>query len=355
MANQIAYGFVGLEHLFSERLENVNVSTVMTAVAESVAEHNRQAEALLGELAVPTTDYKTRFKQRDSYTLQPLDEYGRPRPSRPAGYYDVAFPIQGGGAAYGFNHISAAMATVEDINRLTLEAMGADADWMKRHALATIFDSTAWAYDDDEHGSLTIQPLANGDSVTYVKKSGAVATDTHYLAQANAIDASNNPFPTIYDELKEHPANANSPIVAYIPTALKATTRALSTFVEVEDMDVRPGNASDVLTGTIDRGFGDEVLGKVDGVWVVEWSILPSEHMLAVARGTREPILKMRQYPAASLQGFFNKAIVEGNLETTEFYRFAGFGGYNRVGALVYQVGNAVYEVPTAYDAPLAV
>lgn len=354
MANQIAYGFVGLEHLFSERLENVNVSVVMTAVQESVAEHNRQAEALMTELAVPTIDYKTRFKQRDSYTLQPLDEYGRPRPLRPAGYYDVAFPIQGGGAAYGFNHISAALATVEDINRLTLEAMGADADWVKRHALATIFDNVAWAYDDDEHGSLTIQPLANGDSVTYVKKSGAVATDTHYLAQANAIDASNNPFPAIYDDLMEHPVNSGATIVSYIPTALKASVRALSTFVEVEDMDVRPGNASDVLTGSIDRGFGDEVLGKVDGCWVVEWSILPSEHTLNVARGTREPVMKMRQYPASSLQGFFKKMIVEGNLETTEFYRFAGFGGFNRVGALVYQVGNATYEVPTAYNAPLA-
>lgn len=355
MANQIAYGFVGLEHLFAERIENVNVSTVMTAVQESVGEHNRQAEALMAELAMATTDYKTRFKQRDSYTLQPLDEYGRPRPLRPMGYYDVAFPIQGGGAAYGFNHISAALATVEDVNRLTLEALGADADWMKRHLLAAIMDNVAWSYDDDEHGALTIQPLANGDTVTYVKKAGTTATDDHYLAQAAAIDASNNPFPTIYDELKEHPINADAQIVSYIPTALKASIRALSTFVEVEDMDIRPGNASDVLTGSIDRGFGDEVLGKVDGVWIVEWSILPSEHMLAVARGTREPVLKMRQYPATTLQGFFQKQRTEGNLETTEFYRFAGFGAFNRVGALVYQVGNATYEIPTAYGAPLAV
>lgn len=355
MANQIAYGFIGLEHLFSERLENVNVQTVMTAVQESVAEHNRQAEAMMAELSMPTVGYKVRFKQRDSYTLQPLDEYGRPKPARPAGYYDVAFPIQGGGAAYGFNHISAALVTVEEINRLTLEALGADSDWMKRHMLAAILDETAWTYDDEEHGSLTIQPLANGDSVTYVKKSGSVAADDHYLAQADAIDDTHNPFPTIYDELKEHPVNANAAIVSYIPTALKASVKALATFVGVEDMDVRPGNASDVLAGTIDRGFGDEVLGKVDGCWVVEWSLLPDEHTLSVARGSREPVLNMRQYPADSLQGFFQKMLVEGNLETTEFYRFAGFGGYNRVGAVVYQVGNATYEVPTGYDAPLAV
>lgn len=354
MANQIAYGFVGLEHLFSERIENVNVQTVMTAVEESVAEHNRQAEAMMSELSMPTVDYKTRFKQRDSYTLQPLDEYGRPSPARPAGYYDVAFPIQGGGAAYGFNHISEALATVEDVNRLTLEVMGADADWMKRHVLATLFDNTAWTYDDEEHGSLTIQPLANGDAVTYVKKAGTTATDTHYLAQANAIDASNNPFPTIYTELVEHPVNRNSPIVCYIPTNIKTTVTGLSTFVEVGDPDIQLGANDDTIVGRLDRGFGDEVLGKTDKCWIVEWSLLPDNYILSVARGSREPVTKMRQYPANSLQGLFKKMVVEGNLSTTEFYRFAGFGCYNRVGAVVYRIGNASYAVPTGYDAPLA-
>jgi hypothetical protein len=355
MANQIAYGFVGLEHLFNEKLENVNVATVMTAVEESVNEHNRQAAALMGELSMPTEDYKTRFQQRDSYTLQPLDEYGRPRPLRPAGYYDVAFPIQGGGAAYGFNHVSEKLATVADVNRLTIEAMGADADWMKRHVLAALFDDTAWAYSDEQHGSLTIQPLANDDSVTYVKKSGTVEADNHYLAQASAIDASNNPFPTIYTELREHPVNGNGPIVAYVPTNLKATIMALSTFVEVGDPDIEQGADSDTISGRLDRGFGDEVLGKADKVWIVEWSLLPSSYMLAVARGAREPVTKMREYPAQSLKGFFRKALVEGNLSTTEFYRFAGFGGFNRVGALCYRVGNGTYATPSGHDAPLAV
>lgn len=355
MANQIAYGFVGLEHLFSERLENVNVATVMNAVEESIAEHNRQAEALIAELAMPTTDYKTRFQQRDSYTLQPLDEYGRPKPVRPAGYYDVAFPIQGGGAAFGFNHISEKLATVSDINRLTLEALAADADWMKRHALAAIFDNATWAYDDDQHGSLTIQPLANSDSVTYVKKSGSVATDTHYLAQAAAIADATNPYPVIREELREHPVNGSGSIVSYIPTALRTTTEALATFVEVGDPDIEQGVDESTIVGSLDRGFGDEVLGKANGVWIVEWSLLPSDMILSVARGAREPVLKMRQYPAAGLQGFFRKAIVEGNLSTNEFYRFAGFGAFNRVGACAYRIGDAAYAIPTGYGAPLAV
>ena len=83
MANQIAYGFIGLEHLFLERLENVNVQTVTTAIQESVAEHNRQAQALMAELAQGPIRHHTRSQERGRYTLQPVGEDRRPRPTRP--------------------------------------------------------------------------------------------------------------------------------------------------------------------------------------------------------------------------------------------------------------------------------
>ncbi len=125
--------------------------------------------------------------------------------------------------------------------------------------------------------------------------------------------------------------------------------------MEVGDPDIEQGMDESTLIGRLERGFGDEVLGKVDKCWIVEWSMLPSDIIVATARGAREPVLKMREYPADSLRGFFRKAVVEGNLSTTEFYRFAGFGAYNRVGALAYRIGNGSYAIPSGYDAPLAV
>ena len=46
---------------------------------------------------------------------------------------------------------------------------------------------------------------------------------------------------------------------------------------------------------------------------------------------------------------------MDGNHIVTRLIRYAGFGVADRVGAVCYYVGNATYQVPTAYDAPLAV
>ena len=97
-------------------------------------------------------------------TLQPLDEWGNPLPVKDEGYYDVAFPIQRGGTAWGTNRESRAMMTVAEAQRFTLGALRRDADWMRRHFLAALFDNTTWTFQDDFKGAFTVQPLANGDA-----------------------------------------------------------------------------------------------------------------------------------------------------------------------------------------------
>ena len=357
MANTLAYGFVGLENLFADRIDDANVSVVRDAIAQSVAEHNRQVQAIMAELVQSTEEYTARFKQPGAGTLQPLDEYGNPLPVREGGFYDVAFPIQGGGTAWGDNRISRALMTVEEVNEYTLGSLRRDSDWMKRHILAALFDETAWTYPDPDKGNITIEGLANGDAVAYLKNNGNSEADDHYLAQAGAIaDGATNPFPAMYSDLMEHPVNAGSQVVVYVPTALKATIVALTNFVDVQDPSIQLGSGSNQLVGSVDRGFGDALLGKVDQCWIVEWSLLPDEHMVAVARGSQDPVLLMREYPAGELKGFFQEEnSPDGNLQEHRFIRYAGFGSYNRVGALISQVGNATYEIPAAYNAPLAV
>lgn len=355
MANTLAYGFVGHEHLADERVSNSNVRIVMDAIDASVAEHNRQATALVAELAARTTEHQVRYKLPGSGTLQPLDEWGNPITVREEGYYDVAFPIQGGGTAWGNNRVSRALMTVGEANRQTLNALQRDGNWVRRHILAALFDNATWTYADEEHGSLTVQPLANGDSVTYLRKNGSTAADTHQYAQAAAIADATNPFDDWYDELAEHPENAG-PFVAYIPTNQKAAVMALAAFEEVPDANVQLGANSNQLVGRLDRGFGDEVLGYVNKVWVVEWGMLPDNYGIVVARGASTPALQMREYASPALQGLFTENHnPDGNLNEYRFIRYAGFGAYNRVGALAFRIGNASYAIPSGYDAPLAV
>lgn len=356
MANTLAYGFVGLENLMAQRLSDSNVAIVRDAIAQSVAEHNRQVVALTGELVDPTEAYKIRFRQPGAGTLQPLDDKGNPLPVREGAYYDVAFPIQGAGTAFGDNRVTRALMSVEEVNEHVLNSLYRDADWMKRHILAALFDNVAWTFTDKLYGALTIQPLANSDAVTYLKTNGTTAADTHYLAQAAAIADATNPYSVIYTELMEHPVNQGAEVVAYIPSNLVATTEALAAFLPVLDPNTVPGITNDRLGGSTGLGMGQELLGKVSKVWVVEWSNLPDNYIVAVARGTQKKVLRMREYPSASLKGLFQETNnVDGNSLETRFIRYAGFGALNRVGAVVYRIGNASYAIPTGYDAPLAV
>lgn len=356
MANTLAYGFVGLENLFAQRVSDSNVRVVYDAIQESVSEHNRQVSAIMAEMVDPVTEYSVRFKEPGSGTLQPLDEYGNPLPVREGGFYDVAFPIQGGGTAYGNNRVTRALQTVEEINEHVLGSLQRDADWMKRHILAALLDNTSWTYPDPEHGNLTVQPLANADSAVYVRRNGDAATDDHYYAQAASIADANNPFPTLHADLVEHPVNAGSEVVAYVASDLVSSIEALTAFNEVRDGDVAPGISNDYLTGSTSVGFGEELIGKVSKVWIVEWGMLPSGYGLAVARGAQTPALAMRQYDAPELQGLFEESFSpDGNKQEFRFIRYAGFGAMNRVGAMAFQIGNATYQIPSGYATPLAV
>lgn len=357
MANLNSYGFVSLEDIASQRVAAGNVRVVDEAIRASVTEHNRQVTAALAELVEPTTQPYRRYKIGGGGSLQPLDQWGNPQVVRDEGQYDVAWPIQGGGTAWGDNRISRAMMTVQDADRYTLNALRRDADWVKRHLLAALLDNTSYTFLDpqDDIGTLTIQPLANGDSVTYLKKTGALATDTHYYAQAAAIADAANPFPTLETELSEHMEN-DGPYVAYVSTSLKASIMALTTFHDVADSNLRPGDGQTQLIGRIDRGFGDKVLGYVEpGVWIVEWAVMPAGYGIMVARGADTPALAMREYEAAGLRGLFTENhSPDGNLNVYRFLRYAGFGALNRTAALAFQIGNAAYQIPTGYSTPLA-
>lgn len=355
MANLNSYGFVSYEDIANQRVAAGNVLVVDVAIRASVDEHNRQVTAAAVEMVERVTAPTRRYKIGGGGSLQPLDQWGNPRVVRDEGQYDVAFPIQGGGTAWGDNRISRAMMTVADADRYTLNALRRDADWMKRHMLAALLDNTSYTYLDpnDDIGTLTIQPLANGDAITYLKKDGTQAVDTHYYAQAAAIADATNPFPTLRTELNEHMDN-EGPYVAYVASSLTTSIQGLSNFVDENDQDVDPGIMAPRLLRRIGRGFGDTVLGYVDGVYIVEWSVLPAGYGLVVARGATTPPLGMREYEAAELQGLFTENhSPDGNLQEYRFIRYAGFGALNRTAALVFQIGNGAYQIPTGYATPL--
>lgn len=362
MANLVAYGFHDLQSLFSSRVAEVGTERIYTAVRESAAEYSRQVNGIMSTMVERTAVAQEQIELAGDGTLQPLDEYGNPVPVVPSGYYQVAYPIQGGGTAWGTNRVSRELLTVDEANRNTLDAQRRDADWMSRHFLAAILDNTTWTFNDKIGpngakglGNITVQPLANNDSVKYNRRGGsAAAADNHYLAQANAISSVDNPFPTIREELQEHPMNSG-PLVAYIASDLRPDVEGLPTFIEVNDPNLRYGLSSDQVNGTVDPGPGDEVLGYIKGenIWVVEWRSMPSSYIITHSRGAGA-FVKMREYPVASLQGFFPEQFSpDGNLQEMRMIRYGGFGVSMRVAACAMYIGAGAYAIPTGFSTPL--
>lgn len=362
MANSVAFGFYDLQALFNQRVTTVGPQRVYDAVAESAAEYSRVVNALLeAEWIERTVDAQEQIELPGSGTLQPLDEFGNPLPVQPSGSYQVAYPIYGAGTAWGDDRITRELITVDEANRNTLDAEQRDKDWLLRHALAAMFTNVDVTFNDKYPvrgskalGDITIKPLANSDTVTYkLKGASAPTTDTHFLAQAAAIDDTHNPFPAIYTEINEHPSNGNRRVIAYVATDLVSSIKSLSTFVDVDDPDVVPGTATPRVTNVPMVGVGDRVIGHVDNVWIVQWGFLPSGYMVAKAEGVAP--LAMREIDAPALQGFFpEKFSPDGNRMITRMLRYAGFGVKRRVAALVYRVGG-VYAIPSGFTAPLPV
>ena len=362
MANTTAYGFHNLQEIFAQRIGSgtQNVELVRNAITTTVAEYTRQLNELTGVLASRTTAAKARFTLPTSGTLQPIDEFGNPRPVVGGSYYEVGFPIQGGGTAFGTDRVSRQLMTIQQANDDVLGAQLKDADWMMRHMLAAIFSNTAWTYKDRDSsiGDISVKGLASGDSDKYAFAGGSTNTDNHYLATASAIADNANPFSPLRKELSEHPGN-RGPFVAYVPSNLVDAITALTEFKDKPDENIT-NLSGEILNneGAQVRRFGDEVLGylKSARMWVVEWKRLPDSYIVAAALGNAEPVLRMREYDAPGLQGFFPELhSPDGNLNITRLLRYAGFGVYDRTGAAVQLIGNGTYSVPTGYTAPLAI
>lgn len=361
MANQVIYGFHTLQQRFAEPASAVGDQVINTAITQAIQEHNRQLDRFTRLFLNPgITDASRTFKLGTVTRNQPLDEFGRPLPIRGGAQYSVGFPLQLSGNAIGRTWLEAQKLRVEDVNGIIRDIIDGDRSWVFDHIMGALFNNVAYDFSDLDKGTVNVKPIANGDGQVYSVPNGAFAgsTDNHLLAQANPIGAgADNPFPLIFQELAEHPENGGAGtgrIIAFVPTNLKDQVTSLATFFRPTNADLTPGNASTVLTGNLGVDVPGTVLGMEDsGVWVVEWPRLPSNYILAVAI-SGEPAIAERVDELTSLRGFIE---VDGNQDfpwyQRNWIRQAGYGAWNRVGALVMRIGAGAYAVPTGYAVPM--
>lgn len=342
----------------------VDRDALLDAQRETLSTHNAEINALVGLFADRVTLPQVAVRTGATNRLQPLDENGRPRPVKGRGQYIVGLPIWKAGTAEGWNFWVHEQMTVQDFaDSLGLMLQG-DVVWTRDQLLAPLFyNGAGYAYANVQTGeNYTVYGLANGDGVVYQSNSGA-ATDSHYAAQAAAIDANNNPLPAIYADVVEHPENAGR-VVAFCASDQINSISLLPAFapVNAQVVNVVPAAGSQTHDPLFAPGLNLPLSrsmtyrGVHQSTYIVEWPALPSGYVVHYAVDATEKALAMREYAQPSLRGFINQGEPMSRFpyQQNNYVRAAGFGARNRVGAHVLRVGSGSYAAPTAYPFPNA-
>jgi hypothetical protein len=357
------FGALGLADTDRSMVNTVGQRVVYDAVKTLLEKHQEELQrAYAVFVAEETADFKRRFILPGGGTLQERSELGRPAAVKATGKWDVAFPLRDYGAQIAGNDVAIAYMTMQELDRHLDTVFIQNTNTVRRELLKALLDNVAYTFKDplNHVGDLTIQPLANGDTVVYPPVLGSEdeATDSHYLESgylASAISDTNNPFASIRDELEEHfGANTGGEnIVVFINHAQVAKTEALTDFDEVRDRFVIPGANVDQLTG-LPATLPGRLIGRVSGCWVSEWRHVPANYMIGIYM---EPVvpkpLIMRVDPADTGLGRGLQLVSKDEefpLEASFYRNRFGLGAGNRLNGVVMELGNGgTYTVPTGY------
>lgn len=352
------YGALGLADSERVMLSRIGERVVFDAMNQVLGDHNADLEAALSVFVAETTsDYKRRYLLPGGGYLQEIGEDSTPGSSKAYGKWDVAFPLKNFADGLSISDIAFAYMTTQELDRHVENITRKDRRTVRKLMLDALFDNAQDTFTDPLWGSLSIEPLANGDTVTYppVEGSNTEATETHYLSSGYAVSAisdTNNPYATVADELEEHfgAVTGGSNIVAFIPSATVAKTRALTDFVPVMDMGIKPGDDTATVVG-LPPNLPGRLIGRMDGsgVWVSEWRWIPATYLLALHLDAPKPLIQ-RVDPADTglAQGLVLVAREPTAPFTTSYYRHRfGFGCGNRLNGVAMIVSAAGYTAPT--------
>lgn len=337
----------------------VGQQIIWETAMEYIAEANRGLNLALGLFVERTSDkYKLRYKLPSGGTLQRRASDGSYAAVKGYGQWDVAFPLEDFGARLSSNDVDIAYMTVGELDRWISTVVIQNVSTVRFELLKALLNNTQGTFIDPIYGSLSVEPLANGDAVVYppVIGSETEATEDHYLesgyATANITDA-NNPYVTIRDDLVHHFGEATNPNIAVlINTAERAKTEALTDFDEVVDRFIRPGADTDVPVG-MPAGIPGEVIGRCSGVWISVWSWMPAKYMIGLSLDAESPVIKRVDITGLGLGLDLNLVSEDEEFPfQNAFWRHRfGFGVGNRLNGVVLETGTGgTYTIPTGYS-----
>lgn len=350
MANNTLYGFHDIKDT-SVLATSIATPVINTAIDAAIAYHNRQTAQLLDLFVKPTTEPQQRYAASATTVLQGLDDYGRARKVISGKSYTVGAPIEFAGIAWGAPYYELQKMSVEQVQANTQSMLVADVRWLGGRILTALLANEPFTYQDATYGALNVYGLANGDSITYARNGDATGTDNHYLAQSAAISDAANPLPAFAEALTEHPENTPD-VVFFVSPGVMTQISTLATFYPAQDNKLIMPNTQVQVAGKPDLSrFVGRYRGYVANAgYVFEWNTLPNGYGIAVTIGG-EKALVMREEQVETLRGFRRYAErSDAPYWECQYIRIAGFGSWNRVGALAFQIGAGSYATPAAFS-----
>ena len=338
----------------------VGQQVVYQAIQQYLLDHNTALQEAMSLFVGGTTEkFKYRFKLAGGGYLQLRGGQATSGAMKSYGSWDVALPLLDFGAQFGGDDITLAYMSMAELDLHMATITAQNVNTVRLEVLKALLDSTSYTFSDPINGSLSVVPLANGDSVTFppVVGSDSEATDNHYLESNYAtasISNTNNPFKTIRAELIEHfggPQQGGENILVVINSGATSYVEALTDFVPLQDRFTAPGQDTATLLG-LPRVPG-RIIGRCNGCWVSEWDWLPANYAYGQHLDFTPP-LEMRTDPADTglPRGLALVATSDAHPLVSSHYRNRfGMAVVNRLNGVVMEFGTGgTYTVPTGYS-----
>jgi hypothetical protein len=357
----ILFGALGLddtELVFNQTRNQVLVWDAVQELAQRYNEDMMNAQRLFVD---GTTEvFKERFKLPGTGRLQKAGRMGTPGTIKSGGSWDVSYPIEQWEEQFAWDDITIAKMDGKEFETHFQTILNTDADTQLYLILRRLFNNTNFTVTDDEHGALTIVPLANTDGTLYppVIGSRTEAQEESFIPSqyaSTAISDTNNPFKTIVDRLEKHYGipSGGSNIWAFIHTDQVAAAKGLADFVEYTPRGTNPGADTATLTGMPSVPAQMRLIGRTSGAWVFEWRVIPTGYILGIHGDAPKPLMERVDLAKYNLpRGLAMVSQGERHYPFNSWFwrRRNGFGTGNRLnGCIVYLTAGSSYTIPTAY------
>lgn len=333
---------------------------VFNATMALLGDHN--ADLALAESVFvedETYNHKRRYYLSTGGRLEKVGNLTLPEQVKATGSWDVAWPLHEFAARLAGNRVQMGYMSTAQYGRHIEMILKSDVNTRRFEILKAIFNNAPPAFNDENWGSLTLVPLANGDATLYPPVVGAEITSTgqHYLATVFAnttISDANDPISPAIDLLEGRLGipTAGSNMVTFVNKAQVSAIQAMSQFNPIEYRFQQLGVN---ITQGVDwpAGLPGRVLGEFAGkCLIVRWDWIPASYLFTVHLDAPKPLTRRVDPPGTGLSTGLQliAQTMEHPFREAVWSNRYGYAVSNRInGVVTFIDAGSSYVIPTAY------